>query len=407
MSTYKYTAIDRRGKRIEGTLEAISREEVGHFIRKMGMKAIQIQPIKTRRKKFRLTRINITQPKVSASLKVIFFRELATMMNAGIQLVDALSILKLQFKDKYFNEAIGDICDQVKSGHPFSTALKQQSHIFPRLVISMVKAAEMGGGLGKILDQIAVYLEKEAETRKKLKSALSYPKFIMGFFVIVLVGVVFGLLPKFQEIFNSFDAELPGPTLAILASSNFIKDHLIIEVAILTAIVAGYKLFKNSDWGRQYIDKHIFSIPIAGPLIHMSVLIRMTQTLSALLKSGISLIDALKIAGETANNVYVDQVIEDISAQISRGKTFASQLQLYPDLFPVMVSSMINVGERSGALALMLGKIAEFNNRDFNARIDQLSKTMEPVIMGGLGVIICIIVLALYLPIFQMTSAIH
>ncbi|MFQ6675705.1 MAG: type II secretion system F family protein [Fidelibacterota bacterium] len=407
MSHFRYVAVDPAGKRREGRVEALSREEAGQAVRKMGITVLDIQPVKPDGRKINLREIHITRPRVDPSLKVAFFRELSTLVNAGIQLDDGLAILKHQFKDRQFSRALEDVSELVRTGYPFSDALKRHPRIFRRLVISLIKAAEMGGGLGKILDQIAHYIEREENIRKRLKSATSYPKFIFAFFGLVLAGVVFGLLPKFKDIYDTFGAELPGSTVVILGVSTFVKNHLFMEVGLIVLMVVGFKLFQKSERGRRYIDEHIFSVPIAGSLLHKSVVTRISQTLSVLLKSGVPLIDALKIAGETADNVYVDETIEEIGRQVSRGKSLAAQLSRFPTLFPVMVSSMIAVGEKSGALPLMLGKVAEFHDQDFGSRVDRLTKTIEPIIMGGLGVVVCIIVLALYLPIFRMTEAIQ
>ena len=406
MSNFKYIAIDTRGKRQEGNIEALSQDEAGQAVRKLGYKVIRIHSARSEKKKSKLSEINLTQHKVDTALKVVFFRELSTLVNAGIQLDDGLSILELQFKDKHFSKAIHDVSNLVRTGTSFSEALNYHPRIFPKLVVSLIKAAEAGGGLGNILNQIAHYIEKEENTKKKLKSATSYPRFILSFFTLVLAGVVFGLLPKFKDIYSSFDAQLPGSTLLILGISDFIRNHLMVEIVFIVVLVIAFIFFKRSDRGRMYIDQHIFSIPIAGSIMHKGMITRMTQTLSVLLKSGVSLIKALKIAGETADNVYVEKVVESIAKELSHGNTLSGQLTLYPKLFPLMVSSMIGVGEKSGALALMLGKISEFNDRDMNAKVDGLSSTMEPVLMAGLGLVVCIIVVALYLPIFQMTSAI-
>jgi len=407
MINYKYTAVDINGRRKEDIISAMTIEAASSEILKKKLKIVSIQKLKNRGSKFKISEINLTEPKIDFTLRIVFFRELATLMGAGIQLVDGLSILKLQFKDKHFAKAIEDIKKMVEDGHRFSFALKKYPKIFPQLVVSLIKAAEIGGGLAAILSQIATYIEREENIRKKIKSATSYPKFILGFFSLVLTGVVFGLLPKFKEIFESFGADLPGSTVVILSTSNFIRNNLIIEIIIILGCYLSYKMFEKSSKGRNFIDQHIFKLPVAGPLIQKSVITRMMRTLSVLLKSGVKLTVALKISGETADNVYVNKIVEIIVEQVSQGKSFGAQIQKYPDIFPSMVSSMVSVGEKSGALELMLEKIAEFSDQDFNSKVDSISETIEPIMMGGLGVVVCVIVVALYLPIFQMSGAIQ
>ena len=189
--------------------------------------------------------------------------------------------------------------------------------------------------------------------------------------------------------------------------STFLRDNLILEAVLGIGLWIGFGAFKSSPKGRLFMDKHIFKLPVAGHIIHKSLISRFAKTLAVLIRSEVSLINALKIAGNTADNMYIKEITENVSTQISHGRSLGGQLAKYEDIFPIMVSSMISVGEKSGALAIMLEKISEFHEADFNTSVDKLSKTIEPIVMGGLGVIISIIVVTLYLPIFQMSSAIH
>jgi len=407
MGNFKYIAIDKKGKRQEGSLGGYTREEVSAELRKMGLKPVSVEPVRRKTRKWKLSELNITAPKVNPSLKVIFFRELATLLDAGIQLVDAISIVQIQFDDKTFKAALSDILVFVKAGHPFSEALSQHRNIFPGFVVSMVGAAEMGGGLDQILGQIAIYIEKADDVRKRLSSATSYPKFIAGFFAVVLAGVMFGLMPKFAAIFASFGAELPASTQIMISISTFMRDYIIYEALVIGGLWLGLRAFKASTKGRMFIDKYIFKLPIAGSIIHKSFISRFAKTLAVLIRAEVSIINALKIAGDTSDNVYIQDMMSKISTQIAHGRSLGGQLAKYENVFPVMVSSMISVGEKSGALAIMLEKISEFHEADFNTAVDKLSKTIEPIVMGGLGVVISIIIVTLYLPIFQMSSAIH
>ena len=407
MGNFRYIAVDLKGKRTEGTLGGFTREEVSAELRRMGLKPVSVEPVRKKKREWKLSEINLSPPKIDPSLQVVFFRELSTLLDAGIQLVDAISIIQLQFEDKNFQKAIGEILVFVKSGHPFSDALAEHKHIFPPFVISLVTAAEMGGGLDKILTQIAVYIEKEDDVRKRLSSATSYPKFIGMFFAVVLMGVMFGLMPKFADIFASFGAELPFSTQIMIDLSTFLRDHLIIEAIFIGGSWIGFKAFAASPKGKYFMDKHIFKLPVAGHIIHKSMVSRFAKTLSVLIRAEVSIVNALKIAGNTSDNEYIKEITEHVALQVTHGRSMGGQLAKYTDVFPIMVSSMITVGEKSGALAIMLEKISEFHEADFNTAVDKLSKTIEPIIMGGLGVVISIIIVTLYLPIFQMSSAIH
>jgi len=410
MSPFLYTAVNNSGKRVSGELDAHSKEEAGRMIRRMGLtKIISISSIvKKKKKKFNLSEINITPPTVPPEMKLIFFTQLATLMGAGIQLVDSLTILKVQFKkNKLFTKTLDDITEQVKSGRSFSASLSLFPNVFQKQVVSLVKAAEAGGGLTEMLGQIAKYIEREENIRQKLKSATSYPKFVGIFFSIVLTGVVFGLLPKFKEIFDGFGAELPLPTQIIMDGADFIRGNLVLEGIFLAVTIGGFKAFKKTPNGRRIIDEKIFSIPIVGPMLQKSVITRITQTINVLLQSGVTLVDALPIAGDTTDNRYVEDIMEDIRIKMQQGRGFAVSIQKYPIIFPTMVSSMVQIGEKSGALPLMMEKIAEYNDQEFQSQVDGISEIIEPLMMGSLGVIILIIVVALYLPIFQMSGAIQ
>jgi type IV pilus assembly protein PilC len=407
MGNFRYIAVDLKGKRTEGTLGGFTREEVSAELRRMGLKPVSVEPVRKKKREWKLSEINLSPPKIDPALQVVFFRELSTLLDAGIQLVDAISIIQLQFEDKHFQKAIGEILVFVKSGHPFSDALAEHKHIFPPFVISLVTAAEMGGGLDKILTQIAVYIEKEDDVRKRLSSATSYPKFIGMFFAVVLVGVMFGLMPKFADIFASFGAELPFTTQIMIDISTFLRNNLIIEAVLIGGLWIGFKAFAVSPKGKYFIDKHIFKLPVAGHIIHKSMVSRFAKTLSVLIRAEVSIVNALKIAGNTSDNEYIKEITEHVALQVTHGRSMGGQLAKYTDVFPIMVSSMITVGEKSGALAIMLEKISEFHEADFNTAVDKLSKTIEPIIMGGLGVVISIIIVTLYLPICQMSSAIH
>ncbi|MBC8479188.1 MAG: type II secretion system F family protein [FCB group bacterium] len=373
----------------------------------MGLRLVSIKPAQKTRKKLKLGNINLTPPKAKPEAITIFFRQLSTMLNAGIQLVDALEILAKQSKDPVLKEALLKITELVNSGLTFSEALKRYPKIFSTLVVSMIQAAELGGGMGKILTQISSFVEKEEHTRKKLKSATSYPKFVGGFFVIILSAVVFVLMPKFESIFADFGATLPLPTLMIMGFANFVKGNIILVVLIVASIIFGFKMVKRNPKGRVVLDKYKFSMPVMGNLQQKSSMMRITVTLSILMKSGVSLIEGLKIAASTADNKYIDEVVDSICHEISQGNTLGSQLELYPRIFPSLDSNMISIGEKSGALVTMLEKVSEFNDQEFNSIVDKMASILEPVIMAGLGVVATILVLGLYLPIFQMSSVVH
>jgi len=315
-------------------------------------------------------------------------------------------VLTEQAENAEFKRVILEVKEQVEAGDNFSKALSQHIHIFPQIAVSMIKAAEIGGNMGSILDQLATYVEDKDKIEKKIKSAMSYPKFIMIFFGLVVSAVIFGLVPKFQEIFESFGAQLPVPTLVLIAIADFVKNNLIIEIVVIAGVVLGFKSLKKNPKGRYFIDDLKFKIPIAGGMVKKSTIARFAKTLGTLTKNSVTLVDALGISGETVNNVVITDIIEKVKKSISGGSSMAKAMAEHA-LFPTMMVKMVAVGEDSGALELMLGKISEFYERQFNTSIDSLTSLIEPILMIGMGVLALVVVLALYLPIFQMTSAIH
>ncbi len=410
MSEFYYKAINSQMKRLDGKITGVDLNDAKRNLQKSGLRIIELEEISPKAKSGKKeSSVNWFGAKVKKSSLIIFFRQLATMLEAGIQLVDALEILQLQVKvrDKIFTVVLEDITNLVQSGLSLSESMKQHNAVFTTFVISMVKAAESGGGLAKIMSYVADFLEQEEDTGKKIKSALSYPKFIFGFFGLMLTGIVFGLLPMFKEIFDSFGAELPLPTRLLMGFSDFIRNNIIVLIAFGFATYLGLKSYFKTATGRLQLDTNITRLPLIGNLVQQTAIIRFSLTLSILLRSGIGIIEGLKISGRVTNNTRFDQAIGEICDSISGGNTLGKLLTEYPDIFPVLEANMIAIGEKSGALPIMLEKVSEFNRREFNSKIASLTSILEPVIMGGLGVMATVIVLGLYLPIFQMSGKIH
>lgn len=407
MVRFSYIAIDQQGQKQRGIAEAKSSFTLATRLKQSGLTIISAarQDAQSEAVNKPKSKSKLFAQKIKTEELVIFFRQLATMVEAGVQLVDSLNVLVDQIQNQRFHDVIAHVRNQLQGGTSFSAALAEYPDVFPVLAISMVKVAEVGGNLGNILDQLAAYIEQKDKIDKKIKSATSYPRFILIFFGIVVLAVVFGLVPVFKDIFESFGAQLPGPTLLILNTSNFLKHNLLIEVILLIALIAGFKFMQRNPKGRYFLDGLYFKIPIFGSLLLKSAVARFSQTLGTLIRNGVSLVDALQIAGETTNNVVIQGSLEKVRKAVVGGSALASALAEFP-LFPAMMVKMIAVGEESGALEAMLAKVSEFNERQLNSTIDNLTAIIEPVLMIGLGILALIVVIALYLPIFQMSGAI-
>jgi len=408
MALYKYTAINRNGKKIKGSSEAKNPTALATQLGKQSITVISSKIIANKKPTSDKHKVNtfftFSKPVTTEDI-LVFFRQLATMVDAGVSLFDCLLLLAEQAESSQFKTVLNNVKDDVEIGVDFSKALGKYPKIFPQLTISMIKAAEIGGNLGDILEQLAIYIEDRDKIDKKVKSAVSYPKFILIFFGLVLSGVVFGLVPKFKEIFEGFGAELPRPTLIILGISNFAKDNILIEIALVLLLFAGFKFLIRTERGHYFFDGLKFKIPIMGKINTKTTISRFCKTLGTLTKNGVVLVDSLGIAAETSDNIVIQKIVEDVRRKIMGGTSLAKSLQAHA-LFPVMMTKMIDVGEETGSLEIMLGKVSEFYERQFNATIDSLTSIIEPVLMIGLGVLALIVVVSLYLPIFQMSSVI-
>ena len=408
MAQFNYTAIDAHGKKIKGTSETENSFALAARLRKQSITIISAERIEEKRiKKDKKTGNSFFSlaKRITTEDLVIFYRQLSTMVDAGVQLVESLDILADQAGNPTFQKVIQDVKENIEAGESFSASLARHSHVFPGLGISMIKAAEIGGNLGSILDQLATYVEDKDKIDKKIKSAISYPKFILIFFGLVLSGVVFGLIPKFKDIFESFGADLPGITLVMIAISDFAKNNILYEIILIIGLIAGFKVFARSNRGRHFIDGMKFKIPVFGKMVVKSTIARFCKTLGTLTKNSVQLVDALTISAETANNVVIQEIVEDVKKNVTGGASLGRSMQDHA-IFPVMMVKMIAVGERSGALEIMLEKVSEFYDRQFNSSIDGLTSIIEPVLMIGLGVMALIVVLSVYLPIFQMSGMI-
>ena len=408
MPDFAYTALTSGGRKIKGVSSAKSPGQLAYQLQKNSMTLLSAKPVRQVEKTTKIpgnSFFTLSKP-ITTEDRVVFYRQLSTMVDAGVQLVDCLDILLEQSENPTFRKIIKSVKEDLESGENFSSALAKFESTFSTLSISMVKAAEIGGNLAGILDQLATYVENKDKIDKKIKSAISYPKFIMIFFALVVSAVIFGLVPKFQDIFASFGAQLPGPTLVIIAFSNFAKNNLIYEISLIILAIVGFKLLGKNPKGRRFLDSAIFHVPMFGQIIKKSVIARFCQTLGTLTKNNVPLVDALRISAETSNNVIIIETVTDIRNSISAGSPLGKSMEQHP-IFPQMMVKMVSVGEEAGSLEIMLEKVAEFYDRQFNAAIDSLSSIIEPVLMIGLGILALVVVVALYLPIFQMTGAIH
>jgi len=401
MAVYRWQGVSPKGETLKGEMEATSREAV---IIRLRTQRIQPQPAKIREKGKGLD-VDIPIPSFGSPVKphdiVVFTRQFATMIDAGLPIVQCLQILSQQADSKVFRKVIGSIKDDVESGTTLAEAIKKQNKVFSDLYMSMVQAGEVGGILDTILVRLATYLEKAVKLKAKIKGAMIYPACIVFAAIAVTMVLLVWVIPVFADVFSSFGKALPAPTQFVINMSNFTIAHIWFLLAIPVAAAIGVRYAYKTEQGKIAIDRALLRVPIFGPLIRKSAVARFTRTLGTLVSSGVPILDALLITARTAGNKVVEQAIMVARQSISNGRTISQPL-IESKVFPPMVCQMISVGETTGALDSMLQKIADFYEDEVDNMVANLMSLMEPAVILFLGVVIGGLVISMYLPIFNL-----
>ncbi len=334
---------------------------------------------------------------------VIFTRQFATMIEAGLPLVQCLSILATQAENKKFAAAIADIKNRVEKGDTFADALRKHPKVFDSLYSNMVEAGEIGGILDTILKRLAAYIEKALALKGKVKSAMVYPAAIVSIAVIVIIFLMIFVIPSFASMFEGAGAALPLPTQIVMSASSYTKKYIVFVIPIAIGTGFAFKKFYATEKGKLMVDSFMLKVPVFGPLIQKVSVAKFTRTMGTLLASGVPIIQGLEITARTAGNKVVEGAVLSIIDEIKQGKTIAEPLEKRK-IFPAMVVQMIGVGEAAGALDSMLNKIADFYDEEVDTAVEGLTSLMEPALMAFLGVVVGFIVVAMYLPIFKLAS---
>ncbi len=404
MPTFTYTARGRDGKKVTGTLTTESRQAVTQMLMSRGLTADSIQAVTGAQSGKKQGR---TDRKIKTSELLVFTRQLSTIVSAGLPLLQGLDILAEQTEDANFAAVINAIGQDVESGSSFSEALRKYPQVFPDLYVSMVRAGEAGGDLDGVLLQLADYLESMAELRRRIKSAMTYPVAALSLILLISAGLVVWVVPQFQEIFSTLDAQLPKPTLILIATSNVLRSwKVLIVLGVFVGIILAIRAYGATATGRYNLDALKLRIPIFGQLQRKVSISRFTRTLSALTRSGVAILQALEIVERTAGNEVFARIVAHAGDSVRSGQTLAEPLSR-SDQFPPMVTRMIAVGEKTGALETMLNKISDFYDSEVKATVDSMTSLIEPVLIMMMGIIVGGIVLALFLPIFSMSQHIN
>jgi len=344
--------------------------------------------------------------KVALADLVIFTRQLATMIDAGLAMVQSLQALAEQTPNKVMRDVIKDVCTRVEGGDSFSEALSKHPNAFSRLYVSMVGAGEKGGLLAEILARLAVYLENTARLRKKVKSAMMYPTVV----TIVAIGITIFLLvkviPVFGDIYKGFNATLPGPTLFLINISNIVKSYFLLLLLGGGGLVYGWFHFIKTKPGREFWDGRRIKLPIFGVIAHKICLARFTRTLASLIRSGVPILEVLQIVSQTVGNVVMEKAIKVAAVDIERGESISAALGKHP-VFPSMIIRMITAGEQTGKIDNMLERISDFLDEEIETTLAGLTSLIEPILIVFLGVVIGGMVICMFLPIFKMSEIVN
>ena len=341
--------------------------------------------------------------KVTPKALQIFSRQFATLIQAGVSIVSALVILEEQTEDKNLAVVIADIREDVESGVVLSRAMGRHSKVFNRLYVAMIEAGEASGTLDRVLDRVAIQIEKETKIKRRVKSAMVYPIVVLSFATLVLVGMLLFLIPVFVGIFKTLNGQLPMLTQIVVDMSNFLRGYWFIVFPVLGAWrSSGCCRFKQTEQGRALWDRLKLKLPMKiGDVVLKVAMARFTRTLSTLVSAGVDIVKALEITGSTAGNVVLEDALVEVRRRVHEGARIATPLEELA-IFPPMVSQMVKIGEETGELDRMLGKIADFYEDEVDASVAALTSIIEPIMMIGVGVMVGIIVISMYLPMFKM-----
>lgn len=400
-TTFVWSGKTRQGEVQKGELVAKSRDEAIAQLRKQNILATSIQP-KAEEKKGLLGGFGAG---VGDKDIVIFTRQFSTMIDAGLPLVQCLEILSNQTENKTLAKTIGLVRADVEGGSTYADALRKFPKVFDELYVNMVAAGEAGGILDTILSRLAKHIEKSMKLKKEIKAAMVYPAVIISVAVVVISVLMVWVIPIFAGMFSDFGGVLPLPTRIVMAASEFMKSNIVFIV--LAAIGAGYgvKRYYGTLAGKKLIDRNALKVPVIGDLIRKAAVAKFTRTLGTLISSGVPILDGLTIVAKTSGNKTVEEALITARQSISEGKTVSEPLG-QSKVFPPMVVQMIAVGETTGALDAMLSKIADFYDDEVDSAVAALTSLLEPMLMVFLGITIGFIVVAMYLPIFQMGSVV-
>ena len=402
MANFAYKALDQRGVAATGQIEGDSKAAAAQTLRNRGLTVLDLNEARAG-----LHMELDFMTRIKAKDLTVFSRQFATMVSSGLSMLRCLYVLEEQTPNKKFAKVIGAIKNDVEAGISLSDALEKHPAVFNKLYVSMVRAGEIGGILDEVLNRVATQLEKEDSIRRAVKSAMVYPIMIGTFAILVMMGMVLFLIPLFASMYKDLgNAKLPALTQMMINVSNAIKGYWFIIFPAIILAVWLLRRFKRSDRGRELFDRFKLHIPMGiGEIVRKLAVARFSRTLGTLVSSGVPILQAIDITGKAAGNVVIEKAMNDVGQAVKEGQSITGPLEKI-SVFPAMVTQMISVGEETGSLDAMLGKIADFYEDEVNASVKSLTSILEPILMLGVGGIVGLVVISMYLPIFNMMNII-
>jgi type IV pilus assembly protein PilC len=404
MAKFAYVAKDKDGHTIKGDVEAPDKKQALDVLRKKEFLILKLEAAKEGAKliSFSFKRgVNVKPDELAG-----FARQLATLIESGIPVVTAIDILGEQSQNEGYRSTMRAVRDSVNAGLSLSDAMKKHPRVFPGLLVSMIRAGESSGMLDVVLDRVATYMEKSNSLQKKMKSALIYPAVIILMATVITLVMILKVIPVFKDIFAGFGAELPGPTQFLINLSDFVRGNLILFLIIVAGIAIVVKWYFSTTAGKFFMDSMKLKMPIIGTLFRQVAISRFTRTLSTLLRSGVPILGALDIVGETSGNIVVEKAVSNVRDSVREGENISPPMER-SGIFPPMVTRMISVGEKSGELEKMLTKIADSYDEQVDTAVDGLTSLLEPLIIAFLGIVIGGIVFCMFLPIFKISQIVN
>jgi len=402
-ATYSYKVRDRQGKLLEGSLEADSSQLVVNRLRQMGYTPIAIDQKDDAGLQKELKLPFGGKPKIKDI--AVVSRQFATMINSGLSLLRSLYILAEQTENAALAKVIDEVRADVEKGASLSQALGRHPKVFNRLYVAMVRAGETGGVLDSVLLQLAAVIEKQVELRRKIKSAMTYPTVVFCLCLLIVAAMLLFIVPTFKSIYAQLGGTLPLLTRVLISISTVFKKFFPIFFVLGGIGIWGFKRWVQTDQGRQVWDRVKLKMPVFGKLVHKTALTRFASTLAVLMRSGVPILEALEITSETVNNTVLEEAVKDVQAGVKVGESMAKPLATH-DVFPPMVVQMIAVGEETGAVDTMLDKIGEFYSQEVEATVNALTSLLEPLLIVFLGACVGGMVIALYMPMFNIIKLI-